>query len=115
MGVATIDDVVNYAAPLINAVFTTKPQVQIGSLFYTIALVSDIPIMTPYALLASPNFTGTPTLSSQPLLARARTLSPAYYNAGRRIELDCSTASIARLDFHSSDSNTAADYDGKIT
>ena len=52
---------------------------------YTMALASDIPSMTPYALLASPNFTGT-TLSSQPLLARSTTPSPAYYNAGRRIE-----------------------------
>ena len=65
-------------------------QVLIGGMSYTTAQASDIPVMTHYALLASPNFTGTPTITSLPLLARATTLSPAYYNAGQRIDMDVS-------------------------
>ena len=48
------------------------------------------------------------------LLGRATTISPAYYGAGRCIEMDVSTANTARLDFHLFDTSTTTDYDGRI-
>ena len=58
---------------------------------------------------------GTATLrGGNNILARAATLSPACYNAGRRIEMDVSTANTARLDFYSANVNTTGDYDGRI-
>ena len=48
------------------------------------------------------------------MLARTTTISPAYYGAGRRIELDVGTVGRARTDFHSLDTNTSVDYDARI-
>ena len=80
----------------------------------TIATVNQIPLLRGYATLASPALTGSPTVSGNPILGRTTTLDPAYYGAGRRIELDVSVANTARLDFHSYDTNTTVDYDGRI-
>ena len=77
----------------------------------TIATVNQIPSLSGYAPLASPALTGSPTVGGNPILGRTTTLDPAYYGAGRRIELDVSVANTARLDFHSYDTKTTVDYD----
>ena len=70
--------------------------------------------LTNYATLASPALTGTPTVNGNDVLGRCTTISPAYYGAGRRIEMDVSTANTARIDFHSYDTNTSVDHDARI-
>ena len=66
-------------------------------MLYTMALASDIPVMIPYVLLASPAFTDTPTQGDQPVLTKATSLSPAYYDDGWHIKLDISTANTFML------------------
>ena len=70
--------------------------------------------MTGYAPLVNAALTGTPTVNGNNVLGRATTITPAYYNAGRNIELDVSATNAARLDFHSYDTSTTTDYDGRI-
>ena len=55
VAVANMDTLASYA-PLSGAVFTTTPQVNVCGTYKTMALYSDIPSLTPYALLASPTF-----------------------------------------------------------
>ena len=93
--VATIRDLENYAAPITNALFVNVPQVYINGVIHTIATVDQIPSLSTYAPLASPNFTGNPTVASNPILVRTTTLTPAYYGAGRKIELDVSGTNTA--------------------
>ena len=80
----------------------------------TIATVNQIPIVTGYAPLTSAALMRSPTVNGNYVLGRSTTISPAYYGAGRCIELDVSTANTARLDFHSYDTSTTTDYNGRI-
>ena len=80
----------------------------------TIATVNQIPVVTGYAPLANAALTGSPTVNGGYILGRGTTISPAYYGAGRYIEMDVSSANTARLDFHSFDTSTTTDYDGRI-
>ena len=75
----------------------------------TLATTDLIPSLTGYAPLASAAFMESPTVNGNNILGRNTTLSPAYYGAGRRIELDVSTVNSAKIDFQFYDTNTSID------
>ena len=87
--------------------------VKIGSL--TVATTDLIPSLSGYATLASPALTGNATLNSQSILTQSNFLQPVYTSVGRFVELGCSIANYAGLEFHSNDAaTTAVNYDTRI-
>ena len=58
----------------------------------TVATTDQLPTMSLYATLANPDFSGTPTILSHPILFQNTSVLPAYYSLGRYIELDVMTA-----------------------
>ena len=98
-------------AHLTDAIFNNTLLVNVNGVLSEMALKSDL---TPYAMLDSPALTGTATLNGNKILVQTTALNPAYYSLGQRIELDVATANTAKIDFHSFDTNTSVDYEGRI-
>ena len=86
---------------------------KIGSLM--VATTDQIPSLSGHATLASPALTGNGTLNGLTILTQATTVIPTYSSVGRFVEVGCSLANYASVEFHSNDANTAAvTYDPKI-
>ena len=65
--------------------------------------------------MASPALTGNATLNGLTILTQDTTVLPTYYSVGRFVELGCSLANYAGVEFHPNDANTTAvNYDTRI-